>query len=630
MARNMAEGKSPGYEKLRSADPDATVSPMDRFRQFSLGDEIFSKRIVGGEEVMIVEPLPFFPPQQKVFDLFFFWQLWNDLAKASLRKDVPLVALRNLSYAMNDVYGHPVNVNFFGDVSKKYVTWTDLSRSLIDVGHPVIHLSFLERMYLTLEEPGSCRCAKVWFYVVMAAAVANLTMFILPETTIWLLAHINLEAKEDQVIFTTLCMVVFSMDYLGKFFCSPFIRDEVVAPSEKHFDLDEAMRSSVPQGKVARCLNFALQPSNVIDLLAVLPWWLDLCVGRILPGAAFLRIIRISRIFHLFKSARYFDMVQVLGLTLWKSMNLVGIVFALITVVGLFAACLLQQTEASAGEAMSEVFLTVPGSWFWIFCRLIGLKDTDDAKGKVESFLGIAVLAVTLTLKGVLWIVPIARIRQIFSQEYALVVNSAKARTKMVADLKSSKAGQEVESRYGCTCAHLLLLTQAGGYEAWVALPLQCSHEEGVEFESTVALGDKLAPSAPSITVKIAWQPRPEMSESQYSLPRGTLELKALKGERLPSGRTDIVWEVPVDTFRSEERRAALQNGSTDKLKFEVNWQGTGEDDNPRVIDEDLQMDYHVYQKQVLNLLEEQSELIQEQKQCLEQQSERLHLLENR
>ena len=51
----------------------------------------------------------------------------------------------------------------------------------------------------------------------------------------------------------------------------------------------------------------------MIDLLAILPWWLARCVGRILPGAAFLRIIRISRIFHLFKSVRYFDMVQVLG-----------------------------------------------------------------------------------------------------------------------------------------------------------------------------------------------------------------------------------------------------------------------------------------------------------------------------
>ena len=55
----------------------------------------------------------------------------------------------------------------------------------------------------------------------------------------------------------------------------------------------------VPQTGTQRCLDFMLQVTNIVDLLAILPWWLDLCFVNILPGAAFLRIIRISRIFHL-------------------------------------------------------------------------------------------------------------------------------------------------------------------------------------------------------------------------------------------------------------------------------------------------------------------------------------------
>ena len=249
----------------------------------------------------------------------------------------------------------------------------------------------------------------------------------------------------------------------------------------------------MPGTRWQRFLDFVLQVSNIVDLLAILPWWLDLCFVKILPGAAFLRIIRISRIFHLFKSARYFDMVQVLGLTLWKSINLVAIVFALITVVGLFAACLLQQAEVTMGSEMSEVFQTVPGSWFWIFCRLISMKDTSYGKGRVESFLGIAILAVTLTLKGVLWIVPIARIRQIFSQEYAVVVNSSKARNKMTADLLAFVAGSDhslVASRNGYICANLLVYTGGEEKQAWVPLPLH---------QSEVAWGKTNHPMSPRL-----------------------------------------------------------------------------------------------------------------------------------
>ena len=70
-------------------------------------------------------------------------------------------------------------------------------------------------------------------------------------------------------------------------------------------------------------------------------------------------------------------------------------------------------------EHDEQVFTSVLGSWYWTFCRLIGMKDTPNRDGQVSSCWGIAVLACTMTLKGVLWIVPIERIKQIFSKEYA-------------------------------------------------------------------------------------------------------------------------------------------------------------------------------------------------------------------
>eukprot|EP00439_Symbiodinium_sp_Y106_P081772 s860_g20.t2 len=609
----------PGLRPAMAVRDAQKTSEEERCVTFSLGDELFRYQANG--ESPCTFGLPWAPPSEKIFDLHFFWQLWSNLAKAAMRKDVPLVSLRNMSYMLNDTYKIPraLDVNFFGQLSKKYCSWPDLRHSLITEGHPSIKLSFLERVFLMLEEPNSCILAKVWFYVIMFAAVANLTSFILPETATWIFEQIwgHSHHEKHKAIFSTVCILIFTADYVSKLVCSPFVRVELVQPSEKYFHLDESQRAVVPQTGTQRCLDFMLQVTNIVDLLAILPWWLDLCFVNILPGAAFLRIIRISRIFHLFKSARYFDMVQVLGLTLWKSINLVGIVFALITVVGLFAACLLQQTEVTMGSQMSEVFETVPASWFWIFCRLIGMKDTIYGKGKVQSYFGIAILAVTLTLKGVLWIVPIARIRQIFSQEYAIVVNTSKARKKMIDDLLAFVAGSDqslVQSRNGYICCNLQLYSITKE-EAWVPLPLHQNEEVKLE-KYRVALSSSA--SAAEVFLDILWKPGAAMKNSANSLPQGTLALTLVGGWRLPDGLHEIQWEVPVDTFSTEKQTVTLKAATktTDTVTFEIAWTGSGEDDEPREIDDDLQMDYRDFQKQVLHLLQEQAELIQEQQHC--------------
>ena len=91
------------------------VEAMERCKIYSLGDEFFDRE---------AEPcnyaLPWAPPEQKIFELHFFWQLWSHLAKAAMRKDVPLVSLRNMSHMLNDAYRipNPLDVNFFGEVSK--------------------------------------------------------------------------------------------------------------------------------------------------------------------------------------------------------------------------------------------------------------------------------------------------------------------------------------------------------------------------------------------------------------------------------------------------------------------------------------------------------------------------------
>ena len=133
---------------------------------------------------------------------------------------------------------------------------------------------------------------------------------------------------------------------------------------------------------------------------------------------------------------------------------MVAILFVLIQLVSLIAGCLLQEFEENGGE---PAFESVLSAWYWIFCRLIAMKDTPFRDGKVNTDGGITVLAITLTLKGVLWIVPIARIKQIFQEEYNTVVKGSSLQHKVVNDLlgqiRDSDKDHLVSTTHGSTCA---------------------------------------------------------------------------------------------------------------------------------------------------------------------------------
>ncbi|CAJ1350256.1 unnamed protein product [Effrenium voratum] len=378
--------------------------------------------------------LPWAPPRYKVFELYFFKELYENLSRKAMSVDVPLVALRNMSCKLMDGFQLPgaLDVNFFGDLQKKFCTWSDVQDALIKDGHPTITLSNAERVYLTLCDEDSCRLATGWFYFVMLVTLANLAAIVFPDCAERTCDVVGLDNAKDSCTsaFKTFCIMIFSLDYFTKLFLAPCVRMEVMHTAQKIFSGDEW--TVQPLSPWQRLTFFVNQGDNRIDLIAILPFWLNVLCGRFLPTASFLRVVRLTRLFRIFKSARYFDMVHVLGLTLWKSMSMVGILFVLITIIGLIAGCLLQEFESPLGE---DAFQSVLQAWYWIFCRLISMKDTVHHAGEVRSFWGITVLATTLTLKGVLWIVPIARIKQIFSAEYTLVVNDRELRKQMVDEL---------------------------------------------------------------------------------------------------------------------------------------------------------------------------------------------------
>eukprot|EP00930_Biecheleria_cincta_P018841 TRINITY_DN14544_c0_g1_i2.p1 TRINITY_DN14544_c0_g1~~TRINITY_DN14544_c0_g1_i2.p1 ORF type:complete len:588 (+),score=96.33 TRINITY_DN14544_c0_g1_i2:88-1764(+) len=495
----------------------------------------------------------FLPPREKHFDLFFFRQLFDHLQHQTMKAEVPLPALRNMSMKLMEAMQVPrgFDVNFFG-VEKATCSWGDLRNALTTLGHPRIELTPMERIYMVLEDQENSKMAKGWFYFIMVVTVANLLGIVWPEASEQVCEPIpGVDGHRCASDFKTACLLIFSLDYFAKLVLSPFVRREVVFPDQVEY-FHSSEWTYQPATKIQRLLTFAKQGSNIIDLVAILPFWIELCAGGILPSTSFLRMIRMARLFRIFKTARYLDMLQVLGMTLWKSVGMVLILFCLVGAIGLICGCLFQQLEQHDVE--DSPFRTVPHASYWVFARLISMKDVPGYGGQVSSVAGIVVFAATMALKGVLWIVPIARIKQIFTQEYADIMQVGNMRRNMVAELlEFHNAGDrnKIMTPEGTTCA-VMHLRGAAVDPVYVPLPI-LTHKKCVVdgLKVDVPLPDG---TAGAITWKMTWEPSEDFSW-KFRRPHLVRQIRKCLGT---VGRLAMLWSSPCagrPAMRQPQRR---------------------------------------------------------------------------
>ncbi len=148
-------------------------------------------------------------------------------------------------------------------------------------------------------------------------------------------------------------------------------------------------------GKKFSRLRFALTPMMLIDLFAILPFFLPFFISDL----RFIRVIRLFRLFRLFKLARYSEPLQTLGEVLKSKAGDLAVAFFVLFIVLIFASSLMYYVEH---VAQPEVFSSIPAAMWWgvITLTTIGYGDTIPITtvGKVLAagiaILGIAVYAI--------------------------------------------------------------------------------------------------------------------------------------------------------------------------------------------------------------------------------------------
>jgi len=149
-------------------------------------------------------------------------------------------------------------------------------------------------------------------------------------------------------------------------------------------------------------LRFMRTPLAVIDLLAVLPFYLPM----VLPvDLRFLRVLRLFRLFRLLKVARYTESLRLIGVVVAKRKEELLITLFVIGVLLVLASSVMYLAES---EAQPDKFSSIPASMWWAVVTLttVGYGDTYPITvlGKfinaIVAVLGIGMIALPTGILG--------------------------------------------------------------------------------------------------------------------------------------------------------------------------------------------------------------------------------------
>jgi voltage-gated potassium channel len=140
-------------------------------------------------------------------------------------------------------------------------------------------------------------------------------------------------------------------------------------------------------------LKFAVTPLAVVDLVAVLPFYLPMLIQCDLR---FLRVIRLMRLFRLFKTTRYVTAANIIGSVLKSKREELLISLYAMLILLILASSLMYEVEH---RAQPEVFTSIPAAMWWGIVTLTSVGYGDmypvTVVGKICAAL-IAVLSMGL------------------------------------------------------------------------------------------------------------------------------------------------------------------------------------------------------------------------------------------
>lgn len=165
-------------------------------------------------------------------------------------------------------------------------------------------------------------------------------------------------------------------------------------------------------------IKFILQPLNLVDLLAILPFYLEFVIPANVSGLGVIRVVRLVRVFRIFRLSKYSNGFQVVAATIVKSTEVLSLMGFLILIGVILFSSLVYYAEAGRYDSEREIWFTpggsvsdfqsIPESFYWavITVSTVGYGDAVPTTilgrfvGSFAALCGVLILAFPITILG--------------------------------------------------------------------------------------------------------------------------------------------------------------------------------------------------------------------------------------
>eukprot|EP00811_Abedinium_folium_P018167 NODE_2708_length_2160_cov_15.199213.p1 GENE.NODE_2708_length_2160_cov_15.199213~~NODE_2708_length_2160_cov_15.199213.p1 ORF type:complete len:558 (-),score=145.33 NODE_2708_length_2160_cov_15.199213:359-2032(-) len=258
------------------------------------------------------------------------------------------------------------------------------------------------KMYLFMEEASSSWPAFILSCTILVCVILSCMSFLL-ETTVTLSADAHPEYENTWFWIEACFSGVFSAEFLARFAVSPLSK-----------------------------FMFLTNPMNVVDVMAVLPFWVQV-VTAAKSNFQFLRIFRLIRIFRLFKLARFSSHLRIITVACAASGDAFVILGLFLGMSSTIFAALIWFVECGewdksmgcfvrvlGDERSCSPFPSVPESYYWALATMttVGYGDVTAITENGHTMSNIAMLCGVLVLA-----MPVSVLGPQFQETFAKVKN---------------------------------------------------------------------------------------------------------------------------------------------------------------------------------------------------------------
>lgn len=306
-----------------------------------------------------------FPPNHAPLDLIFFRRIFSTLHRRYGNEfgEVPVLIFQRSVVRLFQVLGikSEFNAEEYDSDGSGAVGWCEFV-SCWRRSHVAVNLTVAERVFLAMEDPGCCVIGQLISGVLTSLIFISCICFVLgtlPQFRQSTEGCPQCEPEQLQVFRRAEegCIYIFTTELMIRFLVCPFARNELLDFEKILEFVTEHGAVSIPSAPV-RVLRFLTQPMNIIDMCVIFPFYFELVLAtESSSNLTVLRVVRLARLFRLIKLGRYFEVLQIVGRVIHKSLRALYVLFVYLVLGVCFASAAIYYVEAGTWDGEAQAYL---------------------------------------------------------------------------------------------------------------------------------------------------------------------------------------------------------------------------------------------------------------------------------